>query len=229
MSRAASLVMPDLPPDLSHDNSFVRELAESFGMGGDVGEPAVCAPHSPLRPQCAAPASAAAIVSGCSCSGCATAAQVTMSPPWGSYCLEIESPSVHAREQGPEGAPKYLVSNLKFYNVKVVLKDRRSQLLATQPLRLRATLLYANGQPLRELKNDEPALLGSSGELELVGGRTTFRLKMGKDIISSRHDERLFRVRIEPCDPELAKLHPNLTAVTEPMRSMTKLPSARVP
>ena len=132
MSRAASLIMPDLPPDLSHDNSFVRELAESFGMGGDVGVPAVCAPHSPLRPQCAAPASAAAIVSGCSCSGCATAAQVTMSPPWGSYCLEIESHSVHAREQGPEGAPKYLVSNLKFYNVKVVLKDRRSQLLATR-------------------------------------------------------------------------------------------------
>jgi hypothetical protein len=123
---------------------------------------------------------------------------------------------------------EYVVSNMRDFQVDVELHDRRSGQLSSEPLELRAVLLYENGQPVRQSSAGEVVLSGARGVdapvATLSGGRATFLLRMGLQTLTKKHDGQRFRIRIEPTEAALSgTVYPCLTQLTEPLKSVTKL------
>lgn len=143
--------------------------------------------------------------------------------------LYVTRHSVHNTVTTPR--KEYIVSNMRDFQVDVELHDRRTGQLSLEPLPLRATLLYENGQPVRQSRIDEMVLIGRDGsggdmapQVTLSGGKATFFLRMGPQTLTHKHDGQRFRIRIEPTDDALSgTFYPCLTQLTEPLKSVTKL------
>lgn len=146
---------------------------------------------------------------------------------WGALELYVVRHSVHNTVTSGS-IREYIVSNMRDFQVDVELHDRRTQMLSAEPLELRATLLYENGQPVRQTTPGEVVLYGArqseSTTVHLTGGKATFFLRMGLQTLSKKHDGQRFRIRIEPVEEALSgTVFPCLTQLTEPLKSVTKL------
>ena len=147
---------------------------------------------------------------------------------WGSLDLCTERHAVHRVEPTATGEQEYIISNLKKFDVTLLLIDRLTNLPATQQsLKLRATLVYENSQPVRAAP-DEKLLEGDvekvlNGPGSRMDGRCVMQLKLGPRALSQQHDRQRFRIKIAPADPQLATAYPTLTQLTEPVKSVTKL------
>ena len=141
---------------------------------------------------------------------------------WTSIQLFVQRHEVHRVEnaQLPE-LKEYLVSNLKRFAVEVILRDRTTRQAVHRHLRVKASLLYENAQPVQPT-TDAPLLSGDT-HITIVNGSGEFKLQMGKGVLSQSHQRQRFRIRIEPEDAELTAAFPCLTALTEPLKSVTKL------
>jgi hypothetical protein len=143
--------------------------------------------------------------------------------------LYVTRHSVHNTVTTPH--KEYIVSNMRDFQLDVELHDRRTGQLSHEPLPLRATLLYENGQPVRQSSPNEMVLIGRDGsggdmapQVSLSGGKATFFLRMGPQTLTHKHDGQRFRIRIEPTDNALSGTsYPGLTQLTEPLKSVTKL------
>jgi hypothetical protein len=118
---------------------------------------------------------------------------------WSKLELYTTHHSVHL--VSGEGAEReYVVSNIRDFKVDLSLQDRRTGAPSAQRLELKASVLYENSNPVRASPG-EATLLGAKGtstEACVVGGRATFNLRMGAGILSKKHDNQRFRIKIEP-------------------------------
>ena len=151
-------------------------------------------------------------------------AGIGMLDDWAYQELYIKEHTVNYIQPLASGDKGYVVSNLRTFRIRVELFDCRVQSLSSLPLRLKAEVVYENSQPIRD--DGEPALIGST-EVDVQDGMATFTLRMGKHTLSNKHDGQRFRIKISPANPALAAAHPRLTYLNDPLKSLTKLPSAR--
>merc|ERR1712166_66915 len=87
-------------------------------------------------------------------------------------------------------------------------------------LPLKAELLYENGQLVEQLATGEPLLVGKT-QVVAMQGMALFKLRITS--LSSHRDKQRFRIRVSPVDTSLLLREPHLTAVTTPMKCVTKL------
>jgi len=146
---------------------------------------------------------------------------------WSELQLIINQHSVHKVEVDEVSGDKmYVVSNLRKFTIEVHLIEKETNppiLAQNNQLRLRATLLYENGCPVKAASPDESLLLGET-EVVVIQGSATFKLQMGSGVLSSKLGKQNFRIRIEPMDRTLREMYPReLIILTEPLKSVTKL------
>jgi len=147
--------------------------------------------------------------------------------------LVIANHSVHKiLNQGIPDLQEYVVSNLRKFTVDVVLIDRvhglaggASEAVGTANMALKATLLYENGNVVRQTQEHERLLEGDT-EVMVIGGKGQFSLKMGMNALSNKLGKQRFRIKIEPKDAGLQQ-YEHLSVLTEPLRSVTKLERKR--
>ena len=138
---------------------------------------------------------------------------------WKDLELYTEKHQVHRVENEGTADKGYVVSNLRKFEVSVILMDSKTRTPSHRALQLRASLLYENSKPVRTA-NGEAALLGNttaatrSGRARRLGmlsvltpaialmiltacatalfaGRAVFRLQMGKRSLSAQHDRQV--------------------------------------
>jgi len=139
---------------------------------------------------------------------------------WKDLELYMEKHQVHKVTGNGTPQKEYIVSNLRNFEVTVVLMNRSTMRPSGKQLRLRAQLLYENSNPVKDA--GDPSLIGDTCAT-VVNGRASFKLKMGKQSLSARHDHQRFRIKIEPDEQSLAASYPCLSQLTEPLKSITKL------
>ena len=128
--------------------------------------------------------------------------------------LAIQSHSVHKVENADTEDREYVVSNLRVFQIEVVLVNERNELAQTTNVALHASLLTENGLDLVWPNPQEPMLTGET-EAVIIGGRGLFKLKMGASVLSSKMGKQRFRVKIEPKSERLQRDFPQLTVLTE--------------
>merc|ERR1719390_413112 len=101
-----------------------------------------------------------------------------------------------------EEEKEMVVSNLRHFTLKIGVIDRSGGGRETE-LPLKAELLYENGQVVA------------------MQGMALFKLRITS--LSSHRDKQRFRIRVSPVDTSLLLREPHLTAVTTPMKCVTKL------
>ena len=140
---------------------------------------------------------------------------------WSNIELYTEKHQVHKVMVEGE-AKEYIVSNLRRFEMSMMLLERNTRELAVnRTLRLKASLVYENSQPVKSAPGE--VLLTGDTLATMVGGRVTLRLQMGRRALSVHHEKQKFRVKIEPEDPQLALAYPCLSHLSEPLKSVTKL------
>ena len=122
--------------------------------------------------------------------------------------LVIQSHSVHKVENPETEDREYVVSNLRFFQVEVVLVNASNELAVDVSAGLHASLLTENGIDLVWPNPNEKMLKGET-EVVLIGGRGIFKLQMGANVLTSKMGKQRFRVK--------AALRPTLT----PTRALT--------
>lgn len=145
----------------------------------------------------------------------------TDSDTWEDCALHTEKHQVHKVMHENTEEKEYIVSNMRQFEIVVVLVNRRASRPSPNRLRLVARLLYENSNPVRAI-DGEPLLTGDT-HVTITEGRAHLRLKMGKTALSARHGHQRFRVKIEPEDEQLAATYPSLSQLTEPLKAVTKL------
>jgi len=187
-------ILDDLPADGAGDDEFAA-IVQSLqdGGGGDSPYPSLLLPAEPAEPA---------------------------ETDWSVLELYMERHSVHLVTGDADGK-EYVVSNLKKFEVTLCLYNRQTREFDRAPLELKASLLYENSQAVRAAPDEE--ILSGDVLSKVQGGRAVVRLQLGKRVLSLHHDHQRFRVKIEPADPQLAAAYPNLTQLTEPLKSVTKL------
>ena len=134
--------------------------------------------------------------------------------------LIIQSHSVHKVEKADTEDREYVVSNLRVFNIEVVLVDQHNELAVDVNVGLQTSLLYENGLVVMRPNETEQLLTGET-EVVIIGGRGVFKLKMGPSILSSKMGKQRFRVKVEPKSERLRAEFPQLTVLTEPLKSVT--------
>ena len=109
--------------------------------------------------------------------------------------LAIQSHSVHKVENADTEDREYVVSNLRVFQIEVVLVNERNELAQTTNVALHASLLTENGLDLVWPNPQEPMLTGET-EAVIIGGRGLFKLKMGASVLSSKMGKQRFRVKV---------------------------------
>lgn len=123
---------------------------------------------------------------------------------------------VHRVDHAKDGAKDYIVSNLKTFDVGVLLHNERTQQLAySVPLGLQVTVMLESGEPV-----GQPQALAGDTLKAVDSGRCNFRLTI--NALSEHHGKAKFVLKIEPADPTLRRF-PNLSLISTPLRSVTKL------
>lgn len=130
----------------------------------------------------------------------------------------------HTIRKDPDtGVTEYIVSNLKFFNVEVVLVNSSKELVSGVHVGLSAWLVYENGNVVPRPDNNTEILTGKSKtDMVTIDGRGLFKLQMGPTVLSSEHDNQLFRVKIAPSSERLRNQFPLLTVLSKPIKSMVK-------
>jgi len=173
--------------------------------------------------QAAAAASSSKMAIGHVTSAPANSSVTTALVPTGRR-LKILEHRVHKVEnrvkENGEQEEELVVSNLRPFTVKVGVHDHLDQPLYDCNLPLRATLLYENGLPVKQTSTSEPLLVGETDVVALQGS-AIFKLRITS--LSSHRDKQRFRIQIAPQDVELQLSETNLSVVTDPMKSVTKL------
>lgn len=118
-----------------------------------------------------------------------------------------------------EEEKEMVVSNLRHFTLKIGVIDRSGGGRETE-LPLKAELLYENGQLVEQLATCEPLLVGKT-QVVAMQGMALFKLRITS--LSSHRDKQRFRIRVSPVDTSLLLREPHLTAVTTPMKCVTKL------
>ena len=136
--------------------------------------------------------------------------------------LVIQSHSVHKVENPDTEDREYVVSNLRTFNIEVVLVNEHNELAVDVNLGLVTSLLYENGLVVQR-PNDQEQLLTGETEVVIIGGTGKFVLKMGPSVLSSKMGKQRFRIKIEPKNERIRQEFPQLTVLTEPLKSVTKL------
>ena len=199
--------MPDdEPPDgVQLHDSFTADLDSFFSLSADLF-------HG--RPQSPAPAPASG---------------ERMESPAKSFAglrLVIEKHNVHKVEVPAEHHNgenrEYTVSNLKTFKMEVALVNSSNELARDVRVALHASLLYENEQNVLRPNDGEPILIGETKVL-IIGGRANFRLKVGPTVLTTKHEKQRFRVSIAPNSEHLRIQFPQLTVLSEPFKSVTKL------
>lgn len=129
------------------------------------------------------------------------------------------------------GVAKPIVSSLKFLQLGVKVYTLAGAPYKAHPIRLKASLVFADNYMEPPASADAPPLSGGHGGTEMqTDGQTcqmaNFRLKISGDHISSKHGERRFRIKVESVTTDG---YPSLMVVTDAFRAMTKLPESRRP
>jgi hypothetical protein len=199
--------MPDYePPDgVQLQDSFTADLDSFFSLSADLFH---------VRPQSPAPAPASG---------------ERMESPAKSFAglrLVIEKHNVHKVEVPAEHHNgenrEYTVSNLKTFKMEVALVNSSNELARDVHVALHASLLYENEQNVLRPNDGEPILIGETKVL-IIGGRAHFRLKVGPTVLTTKHEKQRFRVSIAPNSEHLRIQFPQLTVLSEPFKSVTKL------
>merc|ERR1719174_1377053 len=118
-----------------------------------------------------------------------------------------------------EEEKEMVVSNLRHFTLKIGVIDRSGGGHEAE-LPLKAELLYENGQLVEQLATCKPLLVGKT-QVVAMQGMALFKLRITS--LSSHRDKQRFRIRVSPVDTSLLLREPHLTAVTTPMKCVTKL------
>ena len=185
-----------MPTGASRQASFGTQLSQFLaGQGLPAGQPAAAASGVPMDSQPSA---------------------------FENLKLVIQSHSVHKVENADTEDREYVVSNLRTFNIEVVLVDESNTLATGVNVGLEVQLLYGNGLVVQK-PNEQEQLLTGETEVVIIGGRGVFKLKMGPSILSSKMGKQKFRVKIEPKNERIRRDYPQLTVLTEPLKVVTKL------
>jgi len=126
--------------------------------------------------------------------------------------LAIVQHEIHRTDRAGEEDEEYVMSTLKAFVLRVSVQSDNND--AFDGKQLKATLIYENGYIVEEVSATlEPPLLG--GEALIENGVASFKLKI--TVLSSLCRSSRFRVQVTAVDS------PDLTVVTSPMRTITKL------
>jgi len=136
--------------------------------------------------------------------------------------LVIQSHSVHKVENADTEDREYVVSNLRTFNIEVVLVDEANTLATGVNVGLEVQLLFENGLVVQK-PNEQEQLLTGETEVVIIGGRGVFKLKMGPSILSSKMGKQKFRIKIEPKNERIRRDYRQLTVLTEGLKVVTKL------
>ena len=146
------------------------------------------------------------------------------SPDCWFHGLELETLiHTHADREDPDTEDtEHIVSNLSFFTVEVFLVNSSKELVGGVHVGLSASLVYENGQAVVLQPGDETEILKGETGVVIIDGRGVFRLQMGPSVLSSKHGKQRFRVKIAPSSEHLCSLFPDLTVLSQPIKSMAK-------
>lgn len=121
-----------------------------------------------------------------------------------------------------DGSRECRVSRLRQpFEVKLALRDEKARLM-TMPLDLTCSLVFASsGEPVTATPPERP--LEGETCATVVGGRVSFKLRVVA--LSSEHAGKRFCLKFAPSDVALAAARPELTLLSPPLKSVTKLGS----
>jgi len=142
--------------------------------------------------------------------------------------LVITNHSVHKILHAGTPSEEYVVSNLRYFTIDLQLVDTSNPAnpqLAPYQMAFQATMIYENGNDLREWHAHGLSLRGDT-TVSLVAGRGQLKLKMGLNALSHKLGKQRVCIKITPVDESLRQRE-LLTVVTEPLRSVTKLERKR--
>ena len=128
------------------------------------------------------------------------------------------------RKATDTGVTEYMVSNLKRFTVEMILVNSDNELVGGVNVGLSAWLVYENGDVVPRPDDNTEILTGKSRtDVVIIDGRGFFELQMGPTVLSSEHDNKLFRVKIAPSSERLRNLFPQLTVLSNPIKSKVKV------
>lgn len=172
-------------------------------------------------------------VPGISRSGSSLVAAPTVGAVPCSWRLAVVDHKVHCDAefcQGPHQNPpkrkceNYTVSNLRPFSVQVELQDALNRRVYDhQPIMLRATAIYDNGESVSLRPNENMFDESFPAECLLLKGEASFNLRLGQQVLTDKHNKRLFRIHVLPNDAKFS----DLWVQTISMRSVVKLPCMR--
>ena len=135
--------------------------------------------------------------------------------------LNVTFHEIHRVDEGEAGERELITSTLKYFSLHLAIQDGSGDLqFDLDGTILLATLVYDNGLPVTDVSATlEPPLLAAAGECPpkatIEGGVATFRLRI--TVLSSLCNKHSFAVHVT------AKGHPELTATTAAVKTITKL------
>ena len=128
------------------------------------------------------------------------------------------------RKATDTGVTEYMVSNSKRFTVEMILVNSDNELVGGVNVGLSAWLVYENGDVVPRPDDNTEILTGKSRtDVVIIDGRGFFELQMGPTVLSSEHDNKLFRVKIAPSSERLRNLFPQLTVLSKPIQSKVKV------
>lgn len=136
--------------------------------------------------------------------------------------IRIARHTIHREDNQGTDQSVFVVSKDRWYFIDLQLTDLVGRLAAQNTLKVSADIVFENGQEVPVAGPHDQRLVGPQ-ETTIINGLGTFKLKMGPSILSQRHGEQKFRVRICPSDVMVSQANPALTIHSAPMKSVTKL------
>ena len=135
--------------------------------------------------------------------------------PFLDVALAVTHQEIHRIDALADGEKELVMSTLKAFQLRIAVQSAAGKLVRDlDGMVLRATLLYEDGQAVKELSaTQEPPLL--NGQALVENGIASFRMRI--TVLSSLCHARRFRVRIH------AEHAPELATVTSAVKTITKL------
>jgi len=135
--------------------------------------------------------------------------------PFLDLTLAVTHHEIHRIDTLGEGERELVMSTLKAFQLRVAVQSAAGKIVRDlDGMVLRATLIYEDGQTVKELSaTQEPPLL--NGQAIVEDGVASFRMRI--TVLSSLCHARRFRLRIH------AEHAPDLSAVTSALKTITKL------
>jgi len=128
--------------------------------------------------------------------------------------LQILSYDIHRTDTVADGSQEAVLSTLRKFHLRVGLLKDGHTVTTSDGMKLSAVLLFDNGNVVTDRSQSmEPPLLGGDGILD--NGEASFDLRI--TVLSSLCRGSKFRVQVSAVD------RPDLSAMTGPMRTITKL------